>query len=176
MDFSLLDMPYFVSHFKNNIECWTFFLWKVIIHIWEKHYQEKNLKSHSNVALLCKFGKMLSDLHMSHLVLFWKMSIIKVIEVFYCLQPMKNDVRFEYVSWKMFDFVSFSLFGLTLIRNLKNFDFGSHWNKQKNYMRYQHVLPNSVWFGLSFIIRVKISNKLTNADFKFFWNSLIFSN
>ena len=84
MDFSLLDMPYFVSHFMNNIECWTFFLWKVIIHIWEKHYQEKNLKSHSNVALLCKFGKMLSDLPMSHLVLFWKMSIIKVIEVFYC--------------------------------------------------------------------------------------------
>ena len=41
---------------------------------------------------------------------------------------MKNDVRFEYVPWKMPDFVSFLLPGLTLVIKLRNFDFGSHWN------------------------------------------------
>ena len=41
---------------------------------------------------------------------------------------MKNDVRFEYVPWKMPDFVSFLLPGFTLVIKLRNFDFGSHWN------------------------------------------------
>ena len=86
---------------------------------------------------------------------FEKCQLQKSLNYFSVLQPMKNDVRFEYVSWKMSDFVSFSFFGLTLIRNLRNFDFGSHWNKQKKYMRYQYVLPNSVWFGLIFVIWVK---------------------
>ena len=41
---------------------------------------------------------------------------------------MKNNVRFEYVPWKMYDFVSFSLFEFTLVIKLRNFDFKSHWN------------------------------------------------
>ena len=41
---------------------------------------------------------------------------------------MKNNVRFEYVPWKTYDFVSFSLFEFTLVIKLRNFDFKSHWN------------------------------------------------
>ena len=41
---------------------------------------------------------------------------------------MKNDVRFEYVPWKMSDFVSFSLFGFTSVIKLRNFDFENHSN------------------------------------------------
>ena len=36
---------------------------------------------------------------------------------------MKNDVRFEHVSWKMSDFDSFPLFEFTLVIKLRNFDF-----------------------------------------------------
>ena len=39
---------------------------------------------------------------------------------------MKYDVTFEYVPWKMFDFVSFPLFRFTLVTKLRNFDLGSH--------------------------------------------------
>ena len=35
----------------------------------------------------------------------------------------KYDVRFEYVPWKMSDFVLFPLFGFTLAIKLKSFDF-----------------------------------------------------
>ena len=36
---------------------------------------------------------------------------------------------------KMFDFVSFPLFGFTLVKKLRNFDFENHWNtlKPKNF-------------------------------------------
>ena len=46
--------------------------------------------------------------------------------IFSISQPMKNDVRFEYVLWKMCDFVLFPLFGFTLVTKLRNFDFESH--------------------------------------------------
>ena len=36
-----------------------------------------------------------------------------IILVFY--NQWKNDVRFDYVPWKMSDFVTFSLFGLTVV-------------------------------------------------------------
>ena len=50
----------------------TFTEWKktVIIHFWEKTHQEINFKSHVNSALLCKQGKILSDLHMSSSIYF----------------------------------------------------------------------------------------------------------
>ena len=38
---------------------------------------------------------------------------------------MKNDVRFEHVHGKMSDFVSFPLFGFTLVIKLRNFNFES---------------------------------------------------
>ena len=39
---------------------------------------------------------------------------------------MKNDVRFKYLQWKMYDFVSFPLFGFTLVIKPRNCDFESH--------------------------------------------------
>ena len=50
---------------------------------------------------------------------------------------------------KMSDFVSFSLFGLTLVIKLTNFDFESHCNTliffdQNNYVILEYLLSNSV--------------------------------
>ena len=42
----------------------------VIIHFWDKHYQEINFKSHLNSVLLGKWGKIMPDLHMSRLISF----------------------------------------------------------------------------------------------------------
>ena len=39
---------------------------------------------------------------------------------------MKNDVRFEYVLWKMSNFELFPLLEFTLVIKLENFDFKSH--------------------------------------------------
>ena len=65
----------------------------------------------------------------------------------------------------MSDFVSFPLFGFTLVIKLRNFDFESHWNtllllllllllfwSKKNDARFEYALPDSVWFGLSFVV------------------------
>ena len=41
---------------------------------------------------------------------------------------MKSHVRVEYVPYKKSDFVSFLLFGFTLVIILRNFDFESHGN------------------------------------------------
>ena len=61
---------------------------------------------------------------------------------------MKNDIRFEYVSWEMSDFVSLSLFWFSVIK-LRNFDFKNHWNTlivfdKKNDVRFDYVLSNCV--------------------------------
>ena len=47
---------------------------------------------------------------------------------FSILPPVKNDVRFEYVPWKMFDFVSLPLLGFNLVIKLRNFNVESHLN------------------------------------------------
>ena len=39
---------------------------------------------------------------------------------------MKNNFRFEYVLSKVSDFVSFPMFGFTLVIKLRNFDFKTH--------------------------------------------------
>ena len=48
------------------------------------------------------------------------------LKYFSILRPIKTYVRFEYVLWKMSDFVSLSLFRFTLVTTLGNFDFESH--------------------------------------------------
>ena len=95
------------------------------------------------------------------------------------LRPMKNDVRFEYVPWKMSDIVWFPLFRFVLVIKLSNFDIGSHWNTliffgKKVYIRFEYVLwkmTNFVsfpFFGFTLVI------KLRNFGFESHWNSLIF--
>ena len=72
---------------------------------------------------------------------------------------MKHDVRFEYVPWKNVWFCFTSIGQFTSVIKLRNFDFESHWNTliflSKNNFRFEYVLPNSVWFGLSFVVWVK---------------------
>ena len=52
---------------------------------------------------------------------------------------------------KISDFVSFPLFGFTLLIKLRNFDFECHWStliflNKKNDVKFDYVLSNSVWF------------------------------
>ena len=51
---------------------------------------------------------------------------LKRFKYFSILSPMKNDVKFEYVPWKMSDFLSFPLFRFSLVIKLRNFDVESH--------------------------------------------------
>ena len=49
------------------------------------------------------------------------------------------------------------LFGFTLVIKLRNLDFESHWNAliffdKKDSVRFDYVLPNIVWFELSFAV------------------------
>ena len=90
---------------------------------------------------------------------------------------MLSDLNMSY--GKMSDFVSFPLPESTLVIKLRNFDFESYWNiliffDKKNDVRFEYVLSNSVWFGLSFVDWDQFSNKLRNPNFKLYWNSLIF--
>ena len=50
----------------------------------------------------------------------------KLMKCFSILQPIKNDVKFEYVTLKMSDFVSFPIFEFNLVIKLTNFDFKSN--------------------------------------------------
>ena len=125
---------------------------------WDVFSLELNFKSHLNSVLLCKYGEILSKLHMSRLTLFhfaclcsilqwnWKMPIKKVTETFYYF--VTNE--------KMSDFVSYLLFRFTLVIKLRNVDFQGHWNtflySKINDVRFEHVLSNSVWFGLGFVV------------------------
>ena len=51
---------------------------------------------------------------------------MKVIEIFEYFGKKRYCVRFEFVPWKMSDFVSLLLFGVTLVIKLRNFDFEGH--------------------------------------------------
>ena len=65
----------------------------------------------------------------SLLQLNWK--IIEIIKtkcnISSILQPMKNDVRIQYVPLKNVWFCSFLMFGFTLVIKMRNSDFDSHW-------------------------------------------------
>ena len=84
------------------------YLGTVIIHFWDKPYQEINFKSDLNSVLLSI--KILSDLHMSNFTLIFvcsyfcneieKCQLWKSLKYFNILWSIKHDVRFEYVPWK----------------------------------------------------------------------------
>ena len=99
---------------------------------------------------------MLPDLHMSCLILFHFTSLFHFFneiercqlrtsfKYFNILQPVKNDVRFEFVSWKKSDFVSFPLIWFTLVIRLSDFDFQSHWNTLICFDKKNNVRPEYV--------------------------------
>ena len=72
---------------------------------------------------------------------------------------------------KMSHFVSFPLFGFTLVTKLENFDFQSHGNThfvfdQNNDVRFQSPIKQClIWFKLT-LFENNFGNKLRNMDFK----------
>ena len=126
ISFNISGMKLNEEHFSSRT---------VVLHFLDKPYQEIDFKSHLNSALLCKYGKMLSDLHISRVILFhftfcahfWykieNCQLQKSLKYFNILRPLKNNVRFEYVHGKMSDFVSFPLFGFILVIKLRNSNF-----------------------------------------------------
>ena len=79
----------------------------------------------------------------------------------------------------MSDFVSFSLFGLTLVIKLSNFDFESCWNiltflvKKKCSVRFPYLSWKNVYFVSFSLLGFTLVIKLRNFDFESHWNTLI---
>ena len=102
----------------------------------------------------------------------------KSLKCFSILRPVKNHVRFEYEQWKISDFVSFLLFGFTLVIKLGNFNFESYWNTfnffgKKIYTsdlnKFHGKMSDLVsfpLFGFTLVIT------LGNFDFESHWNTL----
>ena len=74
---------------------------------------------------------------------------------------------------KMSDFVSFPLFGFTLVIKLRNSDFESHWNtliyfdKKKDMLADLDMSPGKVSGFVSFpLLRFTLVIKLRNFNFK----------
>ena len=108
------------------------------------------------------------------------MSILKVIEIlqyFLIKKYMLPDLNMSH--GKMSDFVSFPLFGFTLVIKLRNFDFESHWNtliffdKKRYGVRFEYVPWKNVWFCFISIAWVHFSHK--TEKFRF-WRSLKYFN
>ena len=84
-----------------------------------------------------------------------------------------SDLNF--IHEKTSGFVSFQLFGLTLVIKLRKFDFESHGNilifsdKKRYDVRFENVQWKNVWFCLISIVWVHFRN----FDFKSYWNNLI---
>ena len=115
------------GHFSSGTVC---------IHFWDKPNQEINFESHSNTALLCELGKMLPDLHISHLNYFHFICLCSIfamklknvnykihwnILVFCDQWKMMSDLNMSH--GKMSDFISFPLSGFTLVTKLRHFNF-----------------------------------------------------
>ena len=106
----------------------------------------------------------------------WKMPIEKSLKYFSILQPMKKYFRFEYVPWKISDFVSFSLLGFTLAIKLRKFGFESHWNtdifdkKKTSDLNMPHGKMSDFisvpLFGFTLVI------KLRKFSFESHWNTV----
>ena len=94
--------------------------------------------------------------------------------------PMKDDVRFEYVHEKMSDFVSFTMFGLTVVIKLRNFDFGSHWNTliffhKKDMLSDLNMFHKIMSDFVPFLLfRFTLIIELINFDFERHSNTLMF--
>ena len=77
----------------------------------------------------------------------------------------------------MSDFVSFSLFGFTLVIKLRNVGFESHWNSlicfDKKGLRFDMVRGKMSGFVSIPLFGFTLVIKLRNSDFESHWNFLI---
>ena len=98
-----------------------------------------------NSVLLCKWGKVLSDLHMPRLN--WTSSMENV---WFCL---------------------IFIVEFTLVIKSRNFDFESHWNaliffdKKIYYVRFEYVPWKNIWFCFISIVWVHFSHKTEKFRF-----------
>ena len=105
--------------------------------------------------------------------------LLKSLKYFSILWPMKIMSDLNMSLGKMSDFVSFPLFGFTLVIKLRNFDFESHWNiliffnKKRYGVRFEYVPWKNVWFCFISIARVHFSHK---TDKFWFWSPLKYFN
>ena len=123
---------------------------------------------------------MRSDLHMPRFILIFVsthfcneiercqlLKLWKYILVFCEQWKMIWDLNMSHE--KMSGFVSFLLFGLTLLIKPREFNFKSHWNTiffiRKRDLRFEFVLSNSVWFVLTFVIWVQFWEKVEKYRF-----------
>ena len=137
---------------------------------------------------------MLSDLHMSRLILFhfscfcsllqWNWTIPVINVLFKYLQPMKNNVRFKYVPWKNVWFFSISIVWAHFSYKADKFRF---WKSLKYLMffdkngmrsdlnRSHGIMSDFVscpLFGLPLIIKVKNFNFESHQN-TFIWICLV---
>ena len=81
---------------------------------------------------------------------------------------------------KMSDFISFSLFGFTLVVKLRNFNFKSHWDiliflTEKNMASDFNMSHEKMFHFVAFsFLGFTLVIKLRNFDFESHWNTLIF--
>ena len=81
---------------------------------------------------------------------------------------------------KMSDFISFSLFGFTLVVKLRNFNFKSHWDiliflTKKNMASDFNMSHEKMFHFVAFsFLGFTLVIKLRNFDFESHWNILIF--
>ena len=101
---------------------------------------------------------------------------------FSTLRPIKNDVRFEYVSRKNVWFCFISNVWVQLVIKLRNFDFESDWNAlvffdQKNMGSDLNICHGKMSDFVSFLLfGFTLVIKLRNFEFENHWNTLIFCN
>ena len=100
----------------------------------------------------------------------------KSLKYFSILGPMKNDIRFEYFTWKnvWFCFISIAWVHFShktekfrFWKSLKYFIFFIKKKTPKNDVRFEYVLSNSVWFGgLSFVVWLEFWGEVEKYGFQ----------
>ena len=80
---------------------------------------------------------------------------------------MMSDLNMSHKNnWICFIYI----IGFTLLIKLRKFDFESHWKTlivfdQKNDVRFENVLPDIVWFGLSSVVWTQFRQKVEKYEF-----------
>ena len=151
-------MYYFVNKKKHTIRfahvLWYFISLYLIALTLTKRFKSANYKSHWNILAFYDQWKIMSDLNMFHgkmsdFVSFPWFQFTLVINLRNFGFDTKRCQILNICHGKMCDFVSLPLFGFTLVKKLRNPDF------ERNDVRFDYVLSNSVWFGLRFVVWVK---------------------
>ena len=98
---------------------------------------------------------------------------------FSILRPLKNDIRYEYASWKNVWLCFISIVWFHFSHKIEKFRFESNWNilmffhKKRYDVRFKYVPWKNVWFCFIYIAWVHFSHKTEKFQF---WKSLKYFN